>query len=558
MRQPSKSPKGLEVLAVSGTHVITLGINFPENKRNGLHGFSIKRKDHFSGRTDWLEGLKVFQSVVPTPTPGKSYGSDKHPIQDFFWSDFTVRPGRKYTYTIYARKGTPDNLTNVDQVAVEIDAEDYDKAHKHTVYFNRGVAGSQAYINKFGSGKFSDIVKEKIWVWEWLSRGLREALTDFLREATDSTYSIRAAIYEFQFEPILTELYNASKRGVDVKIIYDAMPDEINVEKPEKSVINKTRIANEKAIQNTGIGNLVLKRTRCGDIPHNKFFIMLKDGEPVAVWTGSTNLTTGGIHGHSNVGHLVRDKTIAAKYMKYWELLKKDPEVGDLRKECFKITSDFSIANKLDDNFSDVVFSPRVKLLMLQWYADLIATGEKPTFITLPFNLDKRFKKVLDANQTNLIYVAADKNMKGISTNPFNRIASGDLLDADNPLLGWMREKLTGLNKNRYIHTKYMVIDPLGSSPLVISGSANFSENSTANNDENMLIIKGDKRAADIYFGEFLRIWRHFYFRGIVKDLQSGGANSNRIFLDDTGSWADRFYDQALPSCAERLYFSGN
>ena len=35
----------------------------------------------------------------------------------------------------------------------------------------------------------------------------------------------------------------------------------------------------------------------------------------------------------------------------------------------------------------------------------------------------------------------------------------------------WLAERLTGLNVNvRYRHTKYMLVDPLGASPLVLSG----------------------------------------------------------------------------------------
>jgi phosphatidylserine/phosphatidylglycerophosphate/cardiolipin synthase-like enzyme len=78
----------------------------------------------------------------------------------------------------------------------------------------------------------------------------------------------------------------------------------------------------------------------------------------------------------------------------------------------------------------------------------------------------------------------------------------------------WLVEQLSGLNVNvRYLHTKYMLVDPLGANPLVVSGSANFSEASTTNNDENMLIIRGNPRVADIYLGEFMRLYRHFAFR---------------------------------------------
>jgi hypothetical protein len=60
----------------------------------------------------------------------------------------------------------------------------------------------------------------------------------------------------------------------------------------------------------------------------------------------------------------------------------------------------------------------------------------------------------------------------------------------------WLVEQLSRLNVNvRYLHTKYMLVDPLGPNPLVISGSANFSEASTTNNDENMLLIRSNRES---------------------------------------------------------------
>lgn len=45
-----------------------------------------------------------------------------------------------------------------------------------------------------------------------------------------------------------------------------------------------------------------------------------------------------------------------------------------------------------------------------------------------------------------------------------------------------------------YVNTKFMLIDPLSEDPVVITGSANFSKNSLFNNDENMLLMRGDTR----------------------------------------------------------------
>src|SRR2546425_1012327 len=71
-----------------------------------------------------------------------------------------------------------------------------------------------------------------------------------------------------------------------------------------------------------------------------------------------------------------------------------------------------------------------------------------------------------------------------------------------------------------FIHTKFLLIDPLSDDPLVCSGSANFSTGSLLQNDENMLLIRGDTRVADIYMTEFDRIMRHLW-RDLFYSLRS-------------------------------------
>jgi phosphatidylserine/phosphatidylglycerophosphate/cardiolipin synthase-like enzyme len=108
-----------------------------------------------------------------------------------------------------------------------------------------------------------------------------------------------------------------------------------------------------------------------------------------------------------------------------------------------------------------------------------------------------------------------------------------------------------------YIHTKVLLIDPLSEDPLVVSGSANFSRNSLVNNDENMLIIRGDTRVADIYMTEFDRIFRHFYFRNVANELALKGSEGEpAIFLDPTDAWVKQhFGSKRMKSKRRKLFF---
>ncbi len=86
------------------------------------------------------------------------------------------------------------------------------------------------------------------------------------------------------------------------------------------------------------------------------------------------------------------------------------------------------------------------------------------------------------------------------------------------------------------MHSKFLLRDPLGDDPVVVTGSANFSDASTNANDENMLIIRGDQRVADIYFTEFNRLFNHYYFRAVTEATTEAGRpqTDDSLFLKET------------------------
>src|SRR5262249_33498243 len=124
----------------------------------------------------------------------------------------------------------------------------------------------------------------------------------------------------------------------------------------------------------------------------------------------------------------------------------------------------------------------------------------------------------------------------------------------------WAREIRSPLNGHvYYVHSKYLLIDPLGDAPIVVTGSANFSDASTVKNDENMVVIPGDQRVAAIYLGEFIRLFVHYFFRAGVNRLRGKtrkGAEA-MAFLDEPGRWAADYYELGSPREKERLLFSG-
>lgn len=380
-------------------------------------------------------------------------------------------------------------------------------------------------------------------------------MISFLRQATGPDWSLHAAVYEFSYEPILREFKNAIDRGVAVMIIFDSKKEGKFDEHNNPIGPWKT---NHDALKNADIADeFIIPRIEDPSyISHNKFIILLKNRTPQQVWTGSTNITLGGIFGHSNVGHVVRDQQVAALYEAYWNQLQDDPKAKDLR--IWNEANSLVPTRAPPPNSITPIFSPRGSLEALQWYASLMEEANIAIFLTAAFGVNDLFEKVFDNDKNNLRYLileSEDNNMKKLTRHKFNRVVLGDRI-ARNLFEHWLEEQLSGLNKHvKWVHTKYMLIDPLSEDPIVITGSANFSDSSIRNNDENMLVIRGDTHVADIYLTEFMRLYRHFEFRNAEKNLGLASPSQISAHLADDDQWLQPYYQTNQPECKERLYF---
>lgn len=539
---------GISVRGISGSYVVLLGMDVTEQARKGLLGFAIKRFDRTEDENYWLRGFRTFKSNASDYRPGTLVSTWKNPIQDFQWGDYTAKPGYKYTYLVRPTYGTPKKLRHDPGVALTISTEDEDEG-VHAVFFNRAAAGSQAYARKFGNVS-PDVVGPP--ALKWLSRGLLEAMIRFIRQAKGKRWGLRASMYEFNYIPVLQAFKKAIDRGADVHIIFD----------------NKKRgpgEANRQALEQVGIGpeHATPRNANPGYIAHNKFIILLKGDKPVQVWTGSTNVTEGGIFGHSNVGHIIRDDGIAATYLDYWNILSGDPTAKKLRP--WNDQNSPVPKRRIARKYMQSVFSSRGSLAALEWYAEKMESAKSSVFFTAAFGINKWFKAVLKEDRPYLRFVLLDKPGKGldiIKGDPYNRISIGGVLNENNAdewmNVRWQAEKLSGLNTHvQYIHTKYMLLDPISDDPMVITGSANFSKNSTINNDENMLIIRGNKRVADMYLGEFMRLYDHFRLRGTAIGAKAERKKGKRahVYLVPNDSWTNVYFQEGHPKQKRRLLF---
>ena len=561
-----KSSQKLTAQAIAGSHVVMLGMNLKKADCEGHMGFAIHRTDHDGEEAHWMEGMKTFEATDPGFLPGSKYPTNEHPIQGFTWSDFTAKPGRTYTYRVQALTGTPSTLTPFDEVELKVTTES-EAAGNHDVFFNRGAAASQEFARRFGNVRPDESNPDDP-RWAWLSRGAYEAIEAFVGRAADSSWSVRVSAYEFRLKSFAQALRAAHQRGADVKILYDACNNP-----PDSNGKVFPRDDNRATAQSVHIKSLCEDRITRADvkkppISHHKFIVLLKNGAPQAVLTGSTNFSLGGVYGQTNVVHIVDDANVAAAYHQCWNLIVDNPDHQTLR-------TDLSAMNQLPTGKPPVgaitIFSPQQTLAALDWYAQRAMETQGALFMTFAFGINKVFLNVYDNGTAMLRYAlldkllgpgipkakkpAAEKEMLRLRRKKENRFAVGNRL-ATNKFDRWVKETLTGLNTHvQFIHTKFMLIDPLSEDSIVVTGSANFSDASTTGNDENMLVIRGNKRVADIYVGEYMRLWNHYAFREWAA-AQQAPSETKFKFLDISNNWFRSYFGDTDRS-RQRQYFSG-
>jgi phosphatidylserine/phosphatidylglycerophosphate/cardiolipin synthase-like enzyme len=577
MRFRSRRSAAGQVFAVAGVNTVSFAVVASAATRDGLLGFAVERIDPAAGERYYMAGFKVFRSVVPTPDERLAVSTFEHPVQSFVWDDFTARPDHEYRYVFHPIKGRPRNLDRrTAPLSVRVRTEPLYSGTEHDIFFNRGVASSQAYTRSFGTEPIASLpptAQER--ALAWLGRDLDDALLRFVDQCAPGD-RLLGCFYEFRYRPFADRLVAAIERGVDVQLVIDAKANE----RTDKDGVLQPAFPREDNLAMLGAVGFPTERVhrreaRKSSIQHNKFMVRVVGGSASEVWTGSTNLSPGGIAGQTNVGHWLRNPEVADRFRQYWELLASDPggRASDSRSEVTRRNKQLRLAvEALSPVPADLravpagttpVFSPRQGSSVLDAYATLVDGADRQACVTLAFGIGAPFKRLLSDNTPldQIVFLLLEK--KDVpdprSTTAFVRInASNNVYKAwgsflRDPVYQWARETnagLLGLNRHvSYIHSKFMLIDPLSADPIVVTGSANFSEASTEQNDENMLVIRGSRRAADIYLTEFNRLFNHYYFRSVTEDVRtfrSRPAGGDSLFLAEDSTWQDKYVPGTL------------
>lgn len=551
-------------------------------KPEGCMGFALYRID-----SKGTETALPSHAVFPGQTISSGQTTAQFPVQKFYWKDVYARlEGDKtgnytFRYKVVPLEGSPDALQPMTSLPILTTNEvtiSGECSASLTAVFNRGLISTQHVTDALGgNANKASLLKEINVPGNQLRMDLAgdilHTLTGFVARAKASG-SIYAALYELTDVELLQSLVGI---GHKLNIV---LANIVGKPKPGGSEeVAGENDASEAELKKSG-ASLLYRKPPSSHIVHNKFLIYVNaSGSPEAVLTGSCNWTDTGLCAQTNNSIVIQDKLVAARYMAYWKKLQADEKAHEAGKPFQdKPLRTFDGAGKdlnLDQGSDDAstltsYFSPNTPKQRSK------AKGTQP----FPVDMKDLSDRVMAAKNA-VLFLAfipgtpsitefaaaaqkANKNLfvRGCVTSPDAagnfyydlkgtsppkkqkgikspaapqdaRVISANALDKVVPQ-GWQKELLKA--GFAITHDKIVVIDPFADNCVVVTGSHNLGYQASYNNDENLLMIEGNKKLAMAYATHVLDVYDHFSWRWTVNQGTSVDANL-KTKPDDWLNW---------------------
>jgi len=535
-----------------------------ENPIDECLGFCIKRKDINTNKEVTLESMVGFKKESVETRQFKP--TTVWPIQKFNWRDFSADSGATYEYTIIPMTGTSTNLKAKTQAKVVTNQVTLSPGEgKIKAYFNRGILSTQfvsSQIPKSNSGipnysilldrikQTGDTLRNK------LADELKDAVMSLLDKAIKEKGECYCALYELNDPELVEKLLEAK--------------DRVHLILSNTGADDATNQVSRASLHDSGM-DITDRMVSSGHIGHNKFVIYVNaQGKPTTVMTGSTNWTYTGLCSQSNNAIIIESKDLADHYMDYWNRMKTDDaEQG----ATFRKDNNQERTAKIGGTDISLWFSPNTK------------AKNKTANSPLPDDIDQVFQ-AMNAATKSILFLAFQPGTPSIIEEVANiQIAKPDLfirgavtdLGAvesssvtlfhrginDPVIVGaqelkddfsfWMAELLkSSPMAHAIIHDKIMVIDAFTDNCVVITGSHNLGYRASYNNDENLLIIKGDKELATSYATHVLDIYDHYRWRYYLSKNTGGHKFTG---LNTKPSWQDPYFNDKRGESIDKRFW---
>jgi len=549
--------------------LVLLAFDYPEAPITpDFLGFSILRKPGFDGApSSYLPNRIGFHGPDPS---GATKGSNEWPIQKFYWWDAHVNTadrGQKFTYTVTPVRGTPTNIVPIEGGAsVDVTIPQIVE-HGIGSYFNRAVVSSQAFVNNFGHNPTGKQLQNAL---VWLANGMELAVSEFVAQAATAGSAIAGAIYHL----------SATPDGDFIIPALGAHPYAVNLVYHAKDGVDQT------AIDRLTPKQVTFDARTTTNIMHDKFLVAYDGNRKAhAVIMGSANYTTEGLTQQANLMHSFASPELAQLYYERQQFLRPDPSlkatqhantgwsaainVGDATVRAFfppeplgsrqsldaivaaveKARSSvvFCLYDTTDKPLLDACFAAQARGLMMQGLVNLVPHA--------PPQPNRRNQPPSPVQVDIYDHSIAPMQLQIVGHQQFGRTSTPQGFSFEDATIG------SGAKFPVYIHHKFVVIDGDTIDPVIFTGSANLSKNSTNANDENMLAITNSPRLAQIYLAEFLRLFEQYRAR-LAYELRNNsghaaGASSQATFeLAPDNAWTKKWFEPGTSTFSSRVTMS--
>jgi phosphatidylserine/phosphatidylglycerophosphate/cardiolipin synthase-like enzyme len=554
-------------------------------KPDGCMGFAIYRID-----PKGTETALPSHAVFPGDTIKKGQKTTEFPVQKFYWKDVYARlEGDKtgnytFRYKIVPLEGPPHSLKPMASLPIltsnEVTVSGLCSASV-TAIFNRGLISTQhvseALKGKPNKGSLLAAIKVPgNQLRKDLAGDILKTLTGFVAQAKTKG-SIYAALYELTDVELVQSLVGIGER---LNIVLANI-----VGKPNPGGSEEVAGENDdsEGKLEASAGSLLYRKPPSSHIVHNKFLIYLdEDDSPQAVLTGSCNWTDTGLCAQTNNSIVIEDKLVATRYLAYWKKLQADEKAHEKGKpfqdsplRTFNATAKDLALDKGTDDASTLrsYFSPNTPrqrgknkkneafpVDMKDLRDRVMAARNAVLFLAFIPGTPSITQFAADAQKANkalfvrgcvtspdaagsffyeLKGTSPPKKQKGVKNPPAPqdaRVISANALGNTIPE-GWQKELLKA--GFAITHDKIIVIDPFADDCVVATGSHNLGFQASYNNDENLVMIQGNKRLAMAYATHVLDVYDHFSWRWAVNH----GSKADAHLKTKPDDWLDRYFD---------------
>jgi len=585
-------------------------------------GFALIRRP--VGKQESTVETFVGPEKGPKVPNGTSKPSTVWPIQKFMWADYLAEGVNSIQYRVVPMCGQDfDQMTAKNKLAsgwsnpVRLDSVGDPPVE---VLFNRGVVSTQWVARQLVKNRGKslkalvdpDLGKTND-VRDFLGGALKKRLLGLLEVQRQAGGHIYASLFELS-DPEVIPAFQKFGQKAHIILSDGTHKAETPSKKGNKAGGNARKKSPSALYDENAFGRAELQKAHVElhnrmvsgqHFCHHKFIVFMdihQSTKASAVWTGSTNLTYGGVCTQANNGLMIRDSEIATRFFDQWGELVKDtngypeslvtfdkkPETKELKGG--RITAWFAPNPKstgnpkpasLNKSYGDhadlrhareILNGAQQGILFLMLNPgpigtllnDILALLKDPKsnaklYIHGVANQDpttaggrqslifvhRNKKEKTDHRDEDIILPAAINVSKSLDEK--NKKAAAALRKWVSMVEEYWKQEPTGLGVVR-VHSKIIVVDPFGQKPVVMTGSHNLGSKASALNDDNLVVLEGFPAIAQQYAVNVITVYNQYRWRFQQQEAAKNGQPLN-AFRGLHAPWhaqASYFHDDKL------------